>query len=206
MSFPEATDQARKDLSEIRNGIQDTLHEVEAGPERAVLHDVLDFIDDAAAHRELLGKNPERSFEACLALLSDADRRLFMIRNVLESLKRQEDPRVTLKHYQSLGLLSKKESMPPPTPTTMTEVQAFQGRTARAALWAEKQLKRAVAVISGLTIEAARAIPKLAKVKMGVTFVGGIPCPSFQLEAGSADWEVGELWARIKSSYENARV
>jgi hypothetical protein len=207
VDFDDASSRAREELIELAEEITVTIEtDITNPPERAIVQDVLDFVEGAANHRGLLGRNANDSFEAGLALLGDAARRDFMLRNVLEAMKRGEDPRNTVRHYQHLGLLSVKPPVPEVSSDDAADVRQFQSGAARAALWAGKQLKRAMAVVSALTLEAAKAIPKLATLKMGVTFVGGIPCPSFQLEAGSVDWNVEELWDRMSSAFKNAPI
>jgi hypothetical protein len=183
VDFDDASSRAREELIELAEEITVTIEtDITNPPERAIVQDVLDFVEGAANHRGLLGRNANDSFEAGLALLGDAARRDFMLRNVLEAMKRGEDPRNTVRHYQHLGLLSVKPPVPEVSSDDAADVRQFQSGAA------------------------AKAIPKLATLKMGVTFVGGIPCPSFQLEAGSVDWNVEELWDRMSSAFKNAPI
>jgi hypothetical protein len=200
MDYADAVERAHDELHEIRSDVEKVLKEdVREGPAAAVLQDVLDFVASAAANAELTKQGPEKSFQSGLALLSAADQRLFMLRNTLEAMKRGDDPRKTVAHYRQLGVL-KADEPAAPSAATQAEVAQFQSATAHAAMWGTRQVKRVAGVVSNLMVAAVKAIPKLAKLKMGITFVGGIPCPSFQFEAGSVDWDLGELWDRVSGA------
>jgi hypothetical protein len=205
MQFEEFSEEAHQNLRGIAEGVRGGLADA-TGPEKAVLEDVLSFVEDAARRTELCQARPGESFETGLALLSEAEQRLFMLRNVLEAMKRGEDPRTTLRRYKDLGLLKCQEVPQTPDPEVDAEVAKFQGATAHAAMWGTKQIRRVAAVATSLVVEAARAIPKLGKLKMGVTFVAGIPCPSFQTEFSTEEWDFGELWEKMSSAYKNAKV
>jgi hypothetical protein len=204
MEFAEAVERVGAELAGILDEVRHTREEV-VGPEQDVLTDVLNFASTVAMDRKLLGHTPADAFERGLSLLSSADKRMFVLRNVLEAMKRGDDPEATLRRYKKLGLLRAPERPEAPEPATRLEVERFQSGTARACLWGSKQVKRIAAAVGILSMAAFRAVPNLAKGKMGITLVGGIPCPNFEF-SGEAEMSISELFDRVSSAYKEAEV
>src|SRR4051812_27057367 len=100
MLFHEAIEKATDEIHDITEEITSTVQEERDAPAKAILRDVLEFVQSAAREKKLLGTNPEDTFESGLALLSEADQRLFVLRNTLEAMKRGEDPGKIVRHYQ----------------------------------------------------------------------------------------------------------
>lgn len=207
MSFKNAQERARQDCAEVAEDLSRTLDVDLAGDTpaaRVVVQDILEFVQRASRSKALNYDDPEQGFEGALAMLGDAAKRDFMLRNVLEAMKRGEEPHSTLSRYQQLGLMTTREVPPPLTPAELQEVASFQSSTARAAQYAGRLLNRMVATLTGVCVEAAKEIPKLANLKMSVTFVAGVPCPSFAFEAGAASWDAGDFWTRVSGAYKKA--
>ena len=72
---------------------------------------------------------------------------------------------------------------------------------ARAALAAHRLLCRGATVVAGLTVQAAKAIPDLAKVKVGISLVGGFPSLTLGFDGldsfaiGKVFTHLGDAWA-----------
>jgi hypothetical protein len=203
--FQDAVETARQRLDGIANEVRSELPHVGAA-ERVLFEDLLSFLDDAASEKELLGRDETKSFLKGLSLLTEAEKRLFVLRNTLEAMKRGEDPKTTLLRYRELGLLKGRsdEAFANLKDIEGPPIDGLRGPVSMAAMWCGKQIKRASAVVAAVSTAAFKAIPGLVGVKMSVTFVGGLPCPSFSFEGGEATATLGQFWELISEALKHA--
>jgi hypothetical protein len=140
---------------------------------------------------EKLAGGPERVFEHAMGLLSDIDKKRFIIENVLESLKRGEKFGVVLERYKTLGLVTSKADA-----TSAQQPQDNPLATTEALLNRKNILSRVSTAIMQIGVNALSTVPKWVEIEPHIT-IAPIPSLSFTLKGkGMSVYELFEALRR----------
>jgi hypothetical protein len=121
-------------------------------------------------------RGPEEAFKTALEAINVVDAKKFILENLLEGMKREDNVTIQqlMTRYQKLGLLSED---PPPIPPNQPPLQKTIALVERKSIW-----ERVGIAVAQLSLVAFKAIPKFVDVEPSLTFIGPIPCLSFNLK------------------------
>jgi hypothetical protein len=119
---------------------------------------------------------PDSIFRAGLEAMEVIDAKRFVLDNLLEGLKRGDQPGALIERYRELGLLNR---LPPKA--TLSEIPSDADVTAEV-LKGKGMLKRWGLVVAQIVVNAVRTIPKFVEIEPTISLVGPIPVVSFALK------------------------
>lgn len=178
---------------EIEKGkLLEAKQEVNLGPlDTDLMSTLTSIFEKLSAAQE---RGPEEAFKTALEATNAVDAKRFILENLLEGMKRDNQANIQqlITRYQELGLLSKDS---PPISPTLTPLQGTIALVERKSI-----LERFGIAVAQLGIATFKAIPKFVEVEPGLTFVGPIPCLSFNLKGKAINgYEILEIARKAAS-------
>ena len=129
----------------------------------AALNSILSILSPEAA------LTPDAMFRAGLEAMDIVDAKRFVLDNLLEGLKRGEEPNVLIERFQGLGLLGGKSP-----PAKRAQIDSDADVTADV-LKCRGILKRTGLATMQIVANAVRSIPKFVEIEPTISFVGPVP-------------------------------
>ena len=144
-----------------------------------------------------LRSDPAVLLHTALAKLSKVDEQRFVIKNLLESLKRGDNIVTTLQNYKNLGLVSVDINA---TPTLIQQATdpSFTAGLGRFFVGLGKKLDKMALVLMEIISNAIKTIPMFIGIKPSIGMVGPVPSLSLELEGESL--KLSELFAALREN------
>jgi hypothetical protein len=142
-----------------------------------VIPELLETLTAILAHVSPDGPlNADAVFRNGLEAMELIDAKRFVIDNLLEGLKRGEDPATLVDRFRKLGLLSNPSAtgIQPTIPSDADVPSEF--------IESKSMLKRWGLAVAQIVVNAIRTIPKFVEIEPSISFVLGVPALSFALK------------------------